>query len=104
MIPLLLAHPDIHVNVKNVYGQTPFYLASRNGYTSCVREMLKDSWVSVEEPSIDGFTPLYAAADYAHLDIIKWWIASGREMDLGKPGTRRRMPLAGQSREARQEW
>ena len=21
-----------------------------------------------------------------HLDTIKWWIASGREMDLGKPG------------------
>ena len=24
MIPLLLAHPDIHVNVKNNYGVTPF--------------------------------------------------------------------------------
>ena len=29
---------------------------------------------------------LYHAARYGHLDIIKWWIASGREMDLGKPG------------------
>ena len=32
-------------------------------------------------------TPLWRAArDDGHLDIIKWWIASGREMDLGKPG------------------
>ena len=26
------------------------------------------------------------AARYGYLDIIRWWIASGREMDLGKPG------------------
>ena len=25
VIPLLLAHPDIDVNVKNKYGETPFY-------------------------------------------------------------------------------
>ena len=27
VIPLLLAHPDIDVNVKNKYGCTPFYYA-----------------------------------------------------------------------------
>ena len=31
VIPLLLAHPDIDVNVKNRYGGTPFYLACANG-------------------------------------------------------------------------
>ena len=29
---------------------------------------------------------LWFAARYGHLDVIKWWIASGRENDLGKPG------------------
>ena len=29
---------------------------------------------------------LWCAAADRHLDVIKWWIASGREMDLGKPG------------------
>ena len=48
--------------------------------------MLKDSRVKVNEPDNDGSTPLWCAAYYGHLDIIKWWIASGREMDLGKPG------------------
>ena len=48
--------------------------------------MLKDSRVKVNEPRNDRRTPLWAAAYYRHLDIIKWWIASGREMDLGKPG------------------
>ena len=82
VIPLLLAHPDIDVNLKNKYGQTPFYWACHFGNTSCVREMLKDSRVNVNEPSY-GYTPLRGAAYYGDIDVIKWWIASGREMDLG---------------------
>jgi len=34
---------------------------------------------------VDGL-PLREAACHGHLDVIKWWIASGREMDLGTPG------------------
>ena len=87
VIPLLLAHPDIDVNAKNIYGGTPFYHACRNGSPpSCVRELLKDSRVKVNEPDKDRWTPLYHAAHNGSLDIIKWWIASGREMDLGAPG------------------
>jgi len=86
VIPLLLAHPAIDVNVKDTIGQTPFYLACRSGRPSCVREMLKDSRVKVNEPDDDGYTPPWIAAHYGHLDVIKWWIVSGREMDLGKPG------------------
>ena len=85
VIPLLLAHPGIDVNAKNSGGATPFDLACANGRTSCVREMLKDSRVKVNEPSNDGYTPLRRAARNGHLDVIKWWIASGREIDLGKP-------------------
>ena len=86
VIPLLLAHPDIDVNVKDVYGGTPFFLACWNESTSCVREMLKDSRVKVNEPNNAGYTPLWYPAYYGYLDVIKWWIASGREMYLGKPG------------------
>jgi len=85
VIPLLLAHPDIGVNVKNNYGSTPFYFACLNKDSSCVREMLKDSRVKVNEPDIDGSTPLWGAAYCDHLGVIKCWIASGREMDLGIP-------------------
>ena len=48
--------------------------------------MLKDSRVKVNEPAKIGLTPLHRAARYGSLDVIKWWIASGREMDLGEPG------------------
>jgi len=38
VIPLLLAHPDIDVNVRNNSGHTPFDLAC-SGYPSCAREI-----------------------------------------------------------------
>jgi len=81
VIPLLLAHPDIDVNVKDSYGWIPFFYAccGRPG----VREMLKDSRVKVNEPNDDGHTPLWVAARRCHIDVIKWWISSGGEMDLG---------------------
>jgi len=86
VIPLLLAHPDIDVNVKNNNGWTPFYFACLDKDSSCVREMLKDSRVKVNEPRNDGGTPLWIAAGNGRLDVIKWWIGSGREMDLGTQG------------------
>ena len=85
-IPVLLAHPGIDVNLKDIYGWTPFDYACWNGSAFSVREMLRDSRVMVNEPTKDGFTPLWYAASHDHLDIIKWWIVSGREMDFGKPG------------------
>jgi len=85
-ISILLAHPDIDVNLKNNYGQTPFMSACLAGKTSCVRQLLRDPRVKVNEPSKDGETPLNRAAYFGHHDVIKLWIASGREMDLGAPG------------------
>jgi len=85
VIPLLMAHPDIDLNVKEVNGWTPFYIAC-SGHTSCVGEMLKDSRVKLNERSHSGRTPLFWAARCGCLGVIKTWIASGREIDLGKPG------------------
>ena len=86
VIPLLLAHPDIDVNVKGIDGRTPFIYACC-GSISCARELLKDSRVKVNEPDKNGgLTPLWYAACNGYLGVIKWWIASGREIDLGTPG------------------
>ena len=57
------------------------YYAYSEGSTSCVREMLKDSRVNPNEPHNNGCTPLWGAALRYCLDVIKWWIASGREVD-----------------------
>ena len=85
IVAILLAHPDIDVNKKDINGRTPFMYACVNGHTLCVRLLLKDSRVKVMERSGDGYTPLREAAYRGRLDVIKWWIASGREMDLGEP-------------------
>jgi len=85
IVAILLAHPDIDVNQKDSDGATPFMFACRNGNTSCVRLLLKDQRVKVNERSNTGYTPLWWAAHFGQLDTIKWWIASGREMDLGQP-------------------
>jgi len=85
VIPLLLAHPDIDVNVKDIHRHTPFSYCCY-GRASCAREMLRDSRVKVNEPRGDGGAPLWWAAVNGRLDVIKTWITSGREMDLGKPG------------------
>ena len=51
-----------------------------------MRLLLQDQRVKVNESHRNGSTPLWIAVSRGHLDVIKWWIASGREMDLGKPG------------------
>ena len=86
VVSILLAHPDIDPNLKNTSGNTPFLIACANGNTSCVRLLLQDQRVMVNEPANDGCTPLREAAQQGHQDAIKLWIASGREINLGKPG------------------
>ena len=88
IVSILLAHPDINVNLKNDSGYTPFMSACYNGSTSCVRPLLWDSRVKVTEADSTGDVPLRWIAHHGHLDTIRWWIALGREMDLGGPGAR----------------
>jgi len=86
IVSLLLSHPGINVNLKNREGVTPFMLVCSIGSRSCARVLLFDSRVKVNERDSHGVTPLREAARGGCITIIKWWIASGREMDLGEPG------------------
>ena len=54
VIPLLLAHPDIDVNLKEKEGWTPFMTVCYHGCTSVVRLLLKDSRVKANEPDDAG--------------------------------------------------
>jgi len=87
VVSVLLGHPDIDVNAKNNAGSTPFLYACANGGTSCFRLLLGDSRVKLNEPSNLGLTTLWWCARWGHLEIFKWCIASGREMDLSEPET-----------------
>jgi len=98
IIALLLAHPSIDVNQKDKFGTTPFMIACSMGHTASVRLLLKDSRLRVNEPDKNGHTPLKRVAYNGHLDIIRWWIASGREMDLGQPGNDKTYAIAAAQR------
>jgi len=51
--------------------------------------------VNVNEPNNYGRTPLWNAACWGYLEVIKWWIVSGREMDLGIPEDVDKMDVIG---------
>ena len=85
VVSILLAHPGIGPNLKNKGGNTPFMAACFYGNESCVRLLLQDLRVMVNEP-YEGYTPLRWAAYWGYHDVIKLWIVSGREMNLGTPG------------------
>jgi len=87
IVAILLSHPAIDVNSKTKKGETPFYWACLRGQTSCARLLLKDLRVKVTKPSLFGQKPLVTAASEGRLDLIKWWIASGRELELGGGAT-----------------
>jgi len=94
IVAILLALPGIDVNVKNNGDGTPFQLACGHGSTACVRLMLRDLRVRVNEIDRDERSPLWWAARFGHFVIVKWWIASGREMNLGpETGLRDTDPL-----------
>jgi len=104
VVSLLLAHPDIDVNQPTRNGRSPFALACRSGSSSCVRLLLSDSRVEdlTKSQSYES-TPLKAAASRGYLDIIRWWIASGREMDLGQPGDEHSDAIGKAMKEERKE-
>ena len=85
IVSILLIHPEVDVNLKDSYGNTPFIIACANGCTSSVRLLLKDPRAKLNEPGHDRYSPLWCAVYNGHLDVVKWWIASGRVMDLGIP-------------------
>ena len=103
IVSILLAHPDMDVTLKDKSGYTPFNTARANENISCVRLLLHDSRVNPNEPNNFGGTPLRNGAVAGQLDLIQLWIASGREMDLGKPGNNLTDSIAAAKKQGKKE-
>ena len=84
LLPLLLAHPDIDINVRDTTGATPLYLACKLDNYEHVRLLLQDPRVMVNTPDHEGRTPFLAAVSSLNLNTLRWLIASGREYNLGE--------------------
>jgi len=86
IVSALLAHPTINVNVKSSRnGYTALYYAGYKGPVSCLRLLLDDPRVDVNLHTGEGETPLSNASSVGRLDVVRSLIASGRDLDFGKP-------------------
>jgi len=88
IVSLLLIHPGIDPNLKNVFGRTPFWVACYTGHTGAARILLRDNRVLANEASETGDTPLWYVASTGNLELVRWFIASGRHVEIGDPGNK----------------
>jgi hypothetical protein len=81
IIRRLLAHPNIDVNKGDNGGITPFmYACIGCRKIECIKMLIRDLRINLNKVSTKrGHTALYWAMIHES-EIIKWWIASGREM------------------------
>jgi len=79
--------PGFKVNMdQDGYGYTLLHFACSYGNDAVIPLLLAHPRVKVSEVDKRGNIPFWYAAHSGHLDVIRWWIASGREVDLGTPG------------------
>lgn len=80
IVALLLCHPAIEVNPVCDRGFTPFLLSCVYGHTACVRRFLKDPRVSLQ--GLQDVSAFWVVAREGHVDVVKRWIGSSRDIDL----------------------
>lgn len=86
ILQLLLAHPAIDVNVRDDDGDRPFLVAFFAGNLPCIPVLLRDSRVDINSPNRFGRIPLHWAAANGYMELLRWMIASGKDLDLGAVG------------------
>lgn len=92
VVKLLLQHPTIFVNSKNLTGGTPFHTACSFSTAPVVRRtdtvqlLLDDQRVDVNLGDSYGASPFWLACFWGHIGVLKCMVASGREVDFAAPG------------------
>lgn len=82
-VRILLAHPDINVNIKNDWEITPLHFAIKAARIPSLQLLLNDPRVDVNAVAKDGSTPLFMAVSSGRLDVVSWLIAKrGDQLDL----------------------
>jgi ankyrin repeat protein len=88
IVKVLMADPDIDINHTDKFGWSPFMSACSHGNSLIVRMVLGNkAFTTINHKNYFGWTPLSKAAWKGHLEVIKWMIASGRKIDLGRERT-----------------
>lgn len=78
MVDVLLGLPGFDVNAVGKYdGETPLYVASRNGFLEIVNSLLDKGADPTSVTKSFAESALYAASEQGHLDIVKVLLARG---------------------------
>lgn len=74
----------ININVHNNEHdqQTALHLACENGYVDVVKCLIEKGNANVNVLGLGGCTPLYAAAVFGHIGVIKYLLQKGADPDL----------------------
>lgn len=86
ILSLLLNHPSVDVNFKDVYGDRAIILACLGGKDDFVAILVEDPRVELNVTDANGVSLLKWLVRQERLDYIKLWISSGKEMVLRPPG------------------
>jgi len=80
VVKLLLAHPDIDVNLRGKTGLTAIGVACMDGHASVAQLLLKDPRVDVTIVCNQHCTPLWWASWEGTREVLQWLIASGKDL------------------------
>ena len=80
VLSLLRDHPEVNVNLKGRFGQTPLSFACQSGKVGIVQELLRDPRVDVTLHDSGWHTPLWWASWNGNREVVEWLMASGRDL------------------------
>ena len=66
-------------NARREEGATALYIASQNGHALCV-ESLIDSRATIDQPMLDGSTPLMIACYFRHVRVVELLLRAGASL------------------------
>ncbi len=70
MVDLLLAAPGINIDIQAPDGVTVLYIAAQNNFPGIVEQLIR--WgADANLASSEGTTPLYLAAHYGYLEVVR---------------------------------
>jgi hypothetical protein len=70
---------ELHADANQPKGATPLYLAAMRGDLAMVRVLVKELGADINQVALEGGTPLMAATQMKHADIVKWLIKAGAD-------------------------
>lgn len=79
---LLLANPVTNVNLTNKSGENALMLAAFDGELALVKNLVLEKKAAVNKP---GWAPIHYAATNGHLDITKFLMANGAQVNSLSP-------------------